>query len=616
MVEQLDGLIDSQWLGRTERAIKPLRPVEDFRHSEFPVPTRVQAAVEAEMNGLERAQRELVNVMSVVDRPAGPTLLARCVGLPERVPDLLTQLEFRGVVCMDDMEGELWSLANPAAGRVLRSALSDVQKPALHQRIADAMAVRRRRSNAREVADHRRAAGDAAGAYPLYLRAAKAAARSGHTSQVLEITAQAGLIRTAALESLDDAVGARAWRWLAQLRGEALMARGRWDQAEEELGTAVEVARREQDDEAIARALGALGRCLYRSSQFSKAEPLLAEALNLSGPTSSARASTTRALADIRLRAGRLDESTALWTDALDLAMDHGSVDGEARARRGLAHLRCIQGRLQETAELLNRAEELLDPDGDDRVRAGVLARSVEIETCAGRYSPALRRCQSLVELARRREMSDRLPECYALLAEVLLALGDHAEAHDAAHQVLIFAAAFGRRNWAERLRAARVLAGLDRWDEVESALPTPEDMPTRLIDDPAAQLAAIRGRLYSRTDPARGADQATWALTRPPPLLAIRFARISIDAAYALAKAGQIEPARTGIKRGLKALNGPGADGLRLDLLLAMYRARPEARVADAIRTIALRIAQRLSTKQAARFAQRAGIEEALGLG
>ena len=80
-----------------------------------------------------------------------------------------------------------------------------------------------------------------------------------------------------------------------------------------------------------------------------------------------------------------------------------------------------------------------------------------------------------------------------------------------------------------------------------------------------------------------------------------------------ALGRVGQVDPARTAVKRGLKALDGPGADGLRLELLIAMYRARPEDRVLEAIGALSKRISGRLSSDHARRFRQRAVVERTL---
>ena len=97
-------------------------------------------------------------------------------------------------------------------------------------------------------------------------------------------------------------------------------------------------AREEQDDAAISRALGARGRAYYRSSDFTSAEPLLRQSLDFGSADTSNRAAVLRAIADIRLRYGELEESEQLWETALNSATDNHSSDDAARARRGLAH--------------------------------------------------------------------------------------------------------------------------------------------------------------------------------------------------------------------------------------------------------------------------------------
>lgn len=397
------------------------------------------------------------------------------------------------------------------------------------------------------------------------------------------------------------------------LRGEAMLARGMWAAAIKPLGHAVSTAAEEGDQGAIARCGALLGRARYRLGQYVEAEALLVEALARFDKAAPNRATATRVLADIQLRKGDAGVSESMWFDALDLAIDAGSRDGEARARRGLAHLRAVQGRLQESGELLDQAEELLNPDGDSRVRAGVLARSVELDTCAGRFGSALRKSELLVDLVRRREMSERLAEAYALLSETLLAIGDYGECHDAAHQSLIFARAHGARTWASRLRSARVLCFLEKWDEVEDALPSPEDLPTNIVDDPAGQLAAIRARLYAQSNSTRARDMAIWTMVRAPPLLSIRAARIAIDASLAFSAIGQVDPARSAVKRGLKALQGPGGDGLRLELLIAMQIARSDPRVLNAAGQVADRVSAHLNPQAQLLFRARPVIAASL---
>ncbi|NCG20613.1 MAG: protein kinase [Rhodobacterales bacterium] len=613
ILSQLDAMVEANWFEQTPKGLSNLRPLEDLRHADLPVPEHLRQRIETVLDTVAPAAIELMTALALLDRPATSALLTRCVSLDHDAQAILDDLCRRGLLNRTLDSREMLQFSHPCAARVTRSRIAAPTLQERHSAIADALSVRRRRQSALEIAEHRRDAGEDARALPLFLQAAKAAVRKGKTQQVLSITAAAEDIREHAEQDLDEATALRLHRWLSVLRGEAFLARGEWEDAIVPLGIAVTASRKERDDTALGRALGSLGRAHYRAGRFKIAEPLLEGGLTHAPDDAPTRASATRALADIRLRAGDLDASERLWEQALQLAMQLHSRDGEARARRGLAHLRCIQGRLQSTGDLLDQAEELLAPDGDVRVRAGILTRCVEIETCAGRYGAALRRCEALVDLARQRDMAERLPDAYALLAEALCALGNEGEANDAAMQALVYAKAQGRSSWDAQLRAARCLADLRRWDALAKALPEPEDLPKRLVDDPAAQLAALRARLYSQTDPARSIDLALWALHRPPPLLAIRAARIAIDVAQALAASGQIETARSAVKRGLKSLQGPGSDGLRLELLLSMQRARPDERVTAAIGQIATRIAQNLALRFATKFLQRDGVQEAL---
>ena len=57
----------------------------------------------------------------------------------------------------------------------------------------------------------------------------------------------------------------------------------------------------------------------------------------------------------------------------------------------------------------------MLKLGGDDRVRASVMARALELDVIAGRYGSAMHRADALMDLIRNREMADRLPEVCAL---------------------------------------------------------------------------------------------------------------------------------------------------------------------------------------------------------
>ncbi|MEQ1503399.1 MAG: serine/threonine-protein kinase [Myxococcota bacterium] len=627
MMLQVEALEREGWLVRAADVLKPGRALDEFRRADLPVPAEIRARVIDRIDELDGASRELCELLAVLDRPAAPGLLERCRGddpdTGRRIDGLVSQriLSSRiprstaGGWIADETQEEV-QLADPCAARVIRSELPPDRSRTLHGAVAQALAARKRRANALEVARHLRASGDEGAAYPLYVQAARRAAREARFGEVLDICDAADEVRELGEGAVDPIERPRLRRWLHLLRGEALLARRAWDEAVEPLEAAAAAARDEGDPTSIARTLGSLGRAHYRAGRFADAEPLLREALSTAEHGAPERASALRALADIALRAGRLDEAESLWNDAMAAAVTIGSKDGEARGRRGLAHLRAIQGRMQDAVDLLGEADDLLNPDGDYRVRAGVLARAIELDTASGRLGSALYRAESLVELSRRHGMGERLPEAYALLADLLLRLGEPAEAEDAAQQSLVFAKATDNTGWDPRLRAARVLAELGRTHEAFAALPSTDDLGASPVYDPSAQFAAVSARLYAWTEPARARDLAAWALTRPPPLLLLTGTRIALDAAVALIDVGQPEAARNAVKRGLKLLGtADGADGIRLELLIAMQRASPDPRVLDAIRQVAEAMLPAVPATAVESFRARAEIRAALAL-
>jgi len=619
IVEQLDAMVDTGWFRDTGDGLRPVRPLEELRRHELPVPQAVAEDLGEHLASLDTPDRDLVELLALLDRPASEALMQRCVaGDPDAVAEVSGRLErlvSTGLLVRQaDEAQEQIAMAHPCGPRVVRKEMDGHRRRHHHGQIARALRARRRRANALEIAYHRRMSGDLEGAYPQYVQAARRAARDGRHGDVLDICTQGHALRARAERTLDRQERARLARWLHLLAGEAHLARRDWSAAEGELTKALEQARIEDDDQAVGRVAAALGRAHYRQEAFGEAEPLLREALLRCPERASERAGALRALADIELRQGRMADAKRMWQQALDAAIDNGDRDAEARARRGLAHFRAIEGRLDDAARLLGEADDLLASSAEHQVRAGVLARLTELEAAAGRMGSAVWRAESLVELSRQHGMAERLPVAYALLADILAFLGDLEEAHDAAQQALVFADAHGGPAWQPRLHAARVLHLLGYRDEAEAALPATEDLPGSSIDDPAAQLAAMRARLCAGTDPLRARDLAAWALARTPPRLALRGARIALDCALALTEASQIEPARSAVKHGLKQLQGPGSDALRLELLVAMHRAQPDPRVLNALSQIAPRIEGQLPPTAAQTFRARPVLREAIG--
>jgi tetratricopeptide (TPR) repeat protein len=625
MIEQLDAVIEAGWIERAGDLMRPTRPVDDFRKLALPVPKGIRVVWQLRLVELEDDARDLLEALAVLDRPSSAVLLAGCVSSPIGDSDAARTLEglVRDGVLKKRSEEDadvVFLFAHPAVGQIVRDGLSEASKRQRHAAIAAALSKRRRREASLEVAQHLLDAGDPHQAYPMLVQAGRAAARSGRTAEVFDIVSRARAIQAECETRLDRKEAAKLRRWLYLLEGEARLGRGEWTEAIEPLEAAVVAARIDNDAAALARCLGSLGRAWYRQGKHDKAKPLLEEALKDIDPGAPERASATRALADILLRSGDLAAAERLWDESLSIAKQVASKDGEARARRGLAHVRVLQGRYDEAARLLDAAEDMLQSGGDARVRAGVLARSIELDLVGGRYGSALRRCETLLELATEKELPERLPEVWALLADVRSALGQTDGAVDACRHALTFAKA--NPDGLSRIRAARVLgiAGLAR--EGLAALPTPEELGTNPIDDPAGQLASVRARLLvgEASDTAR--DLATWVAVRPPAALAIRAARIAIDATMALAAVGDPDLARSTAKRAIKSLQTTGSsqtsaggptDGFVLEALLALYATSPDDRVHAAAGQVAERIAAGLPGGLGTSFRARADVAKAL---
>ena len=611
VIEQLDALVEAGWLDLPSGLLRPTRPVEDFKSAPLTVPRATRTLVEQALGELDSEARAVLEIISVMRRATTPMFLARC--LPEGDTDAaIGDLIRRDLLIRDDSGSQPRVVpSDPAVVSIVKEALTKDGYKHYHALIAKTLQAVRRRDSAGEAAHHFEKAGIIERAYPLYIRAARRAARNGDYGEVLNLCKRAKRLATDAEAQMSPERTAKARRWLHMLGGEAHLTRQEWDAAVAELERAVKAARTEGDQPALARCLSSLGRAHYRKAALAEAAPYLDESLRLAEARAPERASAARAYADIMLRSGNFERAEALWGQALRIAMEQESTDAEARARRGLAHLRALQGRLSDSADLLDDAEDLLEADGDARVRASVIARSIELDVAAGRFGVAMHRGEQLVELTVSHGLSHRLPEAWSLLALTFSRIGRREEAARAAQKALRFAMATSpRRSWSSALRACRILVRSADSREMLEAL---SDLGPRELDDPPAQVAVIKGRHLALRSPRAALDQVRWAVGRAPPYLCLAAAAISLDATLALTDIDEIEDARRAAKRGLKQLTGDGADGLRLELLLALHEASPDDRVIHAAGQLAERIRANLAQPVAATFAARADIRRAL---
>ncbi len=465
----------------------------------------------------------------------------------------------------------------------------------------------------REQATQCATAGDARGAWRLYLKAARAAAEAQASREVLSIVEEALPLQATAERSLPAKEVERHRRWLHIAHSHALLTLGRWAEAVGPLRAAIEAAEADANPESLAKWRASLGRAYHRSGQFDEAVLLLDDALRSGHLADAERSATTRVLADIRLRRGDVVGSWRLWGRALDLAREMGARHAEARAHRGLANCMVVQGQLQEGTDRLLEADALLNPDGDIRVRAGVLGRLIEIDNAMGRFGDALVRGETLLDLVGRSHLDDHMAGAAAGMAETLTRIGLVDEAIDAARQAQQFAEGTDERAVSARLATARVLCNLGAWNEGHEMVAGLIDLPDSVLDDPTGQVLALRARLTAHSDPAQTAALTQQAMARPVPMLAIRAAPVRLDTAQALLDAGDPSGARDAVKRGLKLLQGTGAYGLKLELLVVMYGCAPDHRVASALVQTANKVLEALPRQPARAFSARPVLRDLL---
>lgn len=607
---QLQALEDAGWLEARDGRLRGTRSPKSFATEALPVPPRARKRLDRILNRLHDEAVGATEVLALLGRPASWRLVQRIADAPSGVAE---QLIAAGMwASADEVDGVAQvRLALPWMDQVVAARMSRPERQRAHRAIAEGLSRPLRRSGAAEVAHHFEASGEAALAWPLYLRAARSEAHNRAHTQVLALCRHARRVEEAGQAAMEGEAGLRLLIRGRQLEGEAYLARGSWESALEPLEEAGRLSRRLDDASALARALAAQGRAWYRLGQFDEAEPRLAGALAHSQPGEPERAGALRALADLQLRKQRLADSEEMWREAMSVSRVGGSREGEARALRGLAHLRALEGRLQASWELLIQAEDLLAGGGEARVQASILARSIELALAAARYDAALRRSDQLLTLIERRDLEDRVLDAMGLRADVFLALGRMDDAHTFVSQI---ETRLHGHQIPLRLRTARQRARLGPATDALALLPTQDALQADPIDDGPAQASAIRARAIAVDRPDTAQDLARWCLSRPRPRLVIRHVAVHLDAGEALLAAGDPRAARRAAKAGLSHVSGAGGDGLRLELLSLFLRADPDVRIRAAFRQVASRAAKRLSPEMVRTLANRPGFAEAFG--
>ncbi len=611
----VNHLVSQGWLVPDGDGLRATRTVAAFREEDLPVPAELEQRLLRRFDQLDADERELIELLAVIGRPVSASLIGRCATRPARVPLVLDRLLDLGlVVTVEDADDITLRFAHPLVASVIRHHLTDSKRQQRHESIARTLQRQRRRSAASaEAAYHLASAGLVQEALPMLLKSARAEARKGAYPRVLELLDRAAQLESVASTQLDARAADKHRRESMALRGSALLAMGRWTDAQGPLEEALALARISENETDIGRSLCDLGRVLYRLGRYRRASSLLNQALDHQGLGDVRRGRALRAIGDIHLHQGNLDLAEQHFVRALEEAQRGRNRDAEARARRGLANIRGLKGELGQAAEQLDIADELLEPDGDNRVRAGILARSIELELAAGRLGYALHRADVLVDLVHTHQLSRRLPDGLAMAAQVRFAVGHEAEALAEARRALLFAGTQSQPSWDGMLRAVRVLLAGNALEGDPLASIDEARLPDSALHDPRGQATAVRARVLARHDKSEARALARRALSRPPAHWLLSHLQLTLDASLALIATGD-EPEALMALDGLEGLlDERRSAGIRLDLLLAREAAGDHSRREEG-RQLVRAIASSLSGRNRASWMARLDVMALLG--
>jgi len=473
-----------------------------WREGREQMPTSVEAAVQARLDGLPRSSKDLLRRASVLGRRFWMECLVD-MGEPEPAP-ILAALSREDLVA-PERSARLaatteWSFKSTLVQQTAYESLTPAQRTALHQAAARWLAGRRD-SEAAEIARHLELADDPAAATPHWLRAADRALQSGDTPLAIEASGRA-LARP-----LDRPTAFR----LRAKRTDVFALTGRWREEEDELELLAGVA-----TTPIERAFlcEARARRLRNRSQFADAQAAIEQGLALQ-PT---RASLLVEAALIRALAGAPEQGLPLVAEAIGRAIEEDDRLTMARALACAAHCHATLGDIGAARPLLAEALEAFREQGDP-ARALTLELNLGYnDLMLGLHEQASRRLEGA--LARARATGNRSAQGWALhnLGLALARGGRVEEGLDAEAAAL----AIGHASREPRLvlsslkYAAAILLEAGRPAEALERVAQAAGEPDALPDTTAAELGTLRAVALlglGRVDEARRHAESALAL-------------------------------------------------------------------------------------------------------
>jgi class 3 adenylate cyclase/tetratricopeptide (TPR) repeat protein len=434
-VETIRMLLDRGQITQEDGGFRPTAPVEELE-----VPESLHGLIAARLDGLEPAQRRLIQDASVLGKTFTRDAIIAVNGSPPQEADAilatLLRKELLGVQAdrLSPEHGQ-YEFLGDLVRWVAYETLSKKERRVRHlavarwqEQLGEDDAIELIASHYLRAYDADPAAEDADEirlvAFTALTRAGERAAALGANGEARRQFLQAAELTTSDQDRADllDRTGAIALRELryddaraffaeaislyerigathAAARASARLAEAdyvenRLDEAITRLESAFEVLSDEQEDRDLAVLAAQLGRMRYFAGDIHRADEAIEIALRISEaegyPDVISEAMNTRSIIVSSL--GRYQEGIALLRHALSLALEHDLPEPALRAYNNLAETATDLDRHEEGLEIYERGLALADRVGSDVWKRSLLSEIVFPLMMTGRWDEALER--------------------------------------------------------------------------------------------------------------------------------------------------------------------------------------------------------------------------------
>jgi DNA-binding SARP family transcriptional activator/tetratricopeptide (TPR) repeat protein len=408
-----------------------LRPSHDAMRAASIVAAGIGQAAGNRLTGLPSRWRDMVALLALLGRPAPPALLAAASGTGLHAA--LDTLEGLGSTGLASPGPQGWALSHEPLRQAVTATMRPAETARHHALLAQALA--QSGADPAETASHLAAGGDTDGAAMAYAAAARRQLERICDREAMRL-AETGL-------SLSPRGGTRAA--LLEARGEARRRAGRLTAARADFAAALDSL---GDPASRSQVLAQLAILDARTAAAARGSELAVLAIAEAGDQPAALGQALAAGAIIDLTEGNLARARHRVRRAARLLDQAGDGRGSARLMYWRAMACFIESRLRDAVTHLDLLAHLPVTPGEVLRLWSPRATRGHALTFLGQAADGLTEIEETLAWARAARHPAVEAECLWHRAETLTALGQAAEAIEAAEQAAGIAARIGHAEW------------------------------------------------------------------------------------------------------------------------------------------------------------------------